>query len=373
MPNNTILPLDKFYPCIKSPDWLESGNNLYSESLYTGKDTPEAAPVIAYGVDQDGSVGFLLKDTLPSSQMVDMRFVAQRNLDARLAPLEWKVGACGKQLELEGDYYASEGLLSHQIMNRAHDALKSARLAAAAPRRGELMVLAIDDVEQSEIERFVDTVLKRYFVARHSGETEVISPMIWMVVQGEIKGFMKLDSDYEKYWDKQIGQAVGALGNSHAETRYNPSPEETTLDAEIHQTIAYKAKETRLFTYGQLLAGGAIGTVMAGLLMLGWNFRKLNEHGKFKVTFLAAAPVTAVVLYLASVIPRTSFDRLWPVVSALAVYGLSIIAQGDVLSGISNISGKKRQPFWMMVVFIALGLVGTLAVLTILILLKLVG
>jgi hypothetical protein len=368
--NQAKFPLDEIYPSIKSPAWLNSGNNLYAEPLYTGLDAPEAAPVIAYGIDQDGSVGFLLKDTLQSSEWGDMRFAAQRNLDARLAAFEWRAGLNDKQLDFEGDYYVSEGLLSRRIMNEAHDTLCATRLAAATPRRGELIALSLDGTSQSEIESFVDTVLKRYFLAKHTGSPEAISPIIWMVESGEIKGFMKLSSEYMTYWGKAIRNAL-TDNNDTTKTKHVGEEKREHENDDLNPQTKEKLPNQRCFSRGQIVAATLLGTITAGLLMLGWNFRMLNEHRKSKALLWATIPITTIFLYIAASLPRTSIDKLWPVISAAAVYGLAYLIQRDELNTISN-NLLKRHRLWVVAMFTILGLLGSLLALTVLILLKVV-
>src|SRR5690606_34790251 len=85
-------------------------------------------------------------------------------------------------------FLASECLLLRERMREATELLSSQQLLACAPRRGVLLVCPYHDQIGVAEKTFIDVCMENYV----DGENEQISPLIWIVENGEVVNVIDL-------------------------------------------------------------------------------------------------------------------------------------------------------------------------------------
>ncbi|MDY7075921.1 MAG: hypothetical protein SXV54_03255 [Chloroflexota bacterium] len=168
---------------------------------------PQSAPVIAYGLDQGGTVAFLDgQDVEQSAEEVHAQ--ALDHLRTALADhpgwreADFSGAVDGSEvLEYGGHYYSAEAILLPEILRQAQRRLGGDDLVAATPARGHLYVMRAD-VDAQALQQFVIACIAKHYQA----ESAPVSPVIWRLQDGVPVGYLEGTESIETYVREQIEQ-----------------------------------------------------------------------------------------------------------------------------------------------------------------------
>ena len=228
---------DNLYPVLKPAEWAEDAkNDVVIQSIYVDDNIHANEPVVGYALDLPEAIEFLSIDNIDTNLSVDdIHAKALENLENRLlTTVEWheisyeidnSSDSIVSGLVLTGDYYASEALLSKQLLETAHQKLDAAIMMVIAPERGKLFATQIvSEGNQPEPGAllFASSAVSGFF----NPEQAPISPNVWIVrnsrLVGQVKGIETIIDDAEKYAKKTIQDEEKNLVHS-ANTVYKGS------------------------------------------------------------------------------------------------------------------------------------------------------
>ncbi len=319
------------YPTIKSYFWGVDAvkRNILTGRLFQENNGSSEAPYLAYGFDQGETIGYLQNDTLaPEIPIEEVKQQAFANLRRDLAQEEWaeldysEAIPNFKALTFTGHFLSAEALLLKERMLEAHNKLKAKRLLVCTPVRGMLLAIPFDKDDKKTVEVFLSVCYENY----HSGEQEPISPIIWAIHDGEIKGTLSVNEEFESY-HKQKSQ-----GEIHT-TQQSGQEKSTEL------------KNVKLYTPFQIALASFFGTLLAGFICLSLNYRSLKSQNSFRYTIIATVLIVPAAIAIFILIPDTPYDRLWPAVTALIMGYTAHILQGNLI--INHLKKRNtRKSFW---------------------------
>jgi hypothetical protein len=219
-----MLTLDPhtIFPIIKSHDWGKQAlqRNGVVEPVFMENEEPAEGPYVTYGFDQGESIGYLQTDTLaPEVPMQEVKNQAYANLRRELAQQDWheldysQVLPGLKALGLTDHFFAAEALLLEERMQEAHSKLGAKTLLACTPVRGMLIVVPFDNDDPKVVEVFLSVCYENY----HSGEQEPISPIVWAVHNGQIKGFLNVNQEFQQFHAAQYQAPAGQTQSTEEE------------------------------------------------------------------------------------------------------------------------------------------------------------
>lgn len=215
----TSLDPHTIFPTIKSYDWGTQAlqRNGVVEPLFIENGEPAEGPFITYGFDQGESIGYLQTDTLaPEIPMQEVTNQAYSNLRRELTQEDWheldySQALPGlKALVLTNHFFAAEALLLEERMQEAHSKLGAKTLLACTPVRGMLMVVPFDNDDPKVVEVFLSVCYENY----HAGEQEAISPIVWAVHDGKIKGFLNVNQEFQQHHAEQYQETAAQTAST---------------------------------------------------------------------------------------------------------------------------------------------------------------
>jgi hypothetical protein len=191
MPNKPVLPL------LKDAGWSNHEFTLCRK--LTDLPAPRV-PWLAFGYDHPHTFEFVVRETvLKERQDTPGNVLAETERQAldhlRAYPAVWEQHTFGEMtlLVASSSFYAAEHVLLADFMQQAHDLLKAEYLMVGIPTRG--MMFACSALDQKEIVgRFSAVVSARY----HRGETAQITPTVFVMEKGVLKGFLSVSEDLGK-------------------------------------------------------------------------------------------------------------------------------------------------------------------------------
>lgn len=182
---------DTIYPILKSPEWKPKTES-FSRRLGVPSDDP-SIPWITLGRVETQDVHLLNGNYQDQDQAADdeLLSVAIENLKAREASWHRVDSASGRSKRSEmiafvDDILAPEHILDPDFIAAAHETLHTEILAIGIPRRG--LIVAMDGRQpESSLTGFGALNLAEY----HSGDSEAITPLTFMMADGEFSGLMQ--------------------------------------------------------------------------------------------------------------------------------------------------------------------------------------
>lgn len=182
---------ETIYPILKSPEW-EPKADSFSQRLGVPSDDP-SIPWITLGRVETQDVHLLNGDyqdrDLAASE--DLLQTAIENLKERTASWHRVDSASGRSNRSEmiacvDDVLAPEHILDPGFIAAAHDTLKTEILAIGIPRRG--LIVAMDGRQpETSLTGFGALNLAEF----HSGDSEPITPLTFLMADGEFSGLMQ--------------------------------------------------------------------------------------------------------------------------------------------------------------------------------------
>ena len=127
-------------------------------------------------------------------------------------------------------------------------------------------------------------------------------------------------------------------------------------------TEAVELASVKLFTPFQILLACLLGTVFVGYVAYLLNFIRLGARRGFWVGVCTAVPLFGGIVWVAWVVPRTSWDRLWPLFLTVIVYLLAKFSQGPDISRMFNEGRAVAYTPWQLIGFIVVTLLATISV-----------
>jgi len=172
-------------PCLQQPAW-QGKDRVVARPLW--RESSPYVPWVALGYDQPSAFQFLDRARAPKGRSPsELESEAIRNLLQR--PVSWQ----DLELDLGGfrrlkmlvatDEFTAERILDPAFLLEAQRALDAAGLLVAIPRRGFLVVTALD----ANVER-VHTFGAVAATQFQSGESEPITPALFTVRNGQVVG-----------------------------------------------------------------------------------------------------------------------------------------------------------------------------------------
>ncbi len=286
----------------------------------------ENMPLLVYGIERADTINYITHDSLTENS-VDLHAASIKNLEEKLSNLSWqeirlaKYGIELRYLVFMGDFNAAECLLLKGRMLEAHELLMSKKLLACTPQRGLLLVLPYPEQSHHNLvlKIFSGICEENYSTA----ENEQISPRIWVVEDGVIK---------EPWSEQSCDDRKGNAG------RY------------------YFPMQVAFMTL--------FGTLLAGFYAMAVNFKRLGMRSAYKLTIFCTVLAVPAAIYIFSIIPRTGYDRLFPVFSAFCLGLAAFFFQSKPLKIAVKI-GARRQTIAAQIFVIASSLLILLIVLSI--------
>lgn len=107
------------------------------------------------------------------------------------------------------------------------------------------------------------------------------------------------------------------------------------------------------------------GTILAGFYALAANYNQLGMNRAHKATILCAFFLVPAGIYVFSIVPKTGYDRLFPIGSAFCMALVGHILQGKYLKAAAG-NGARRHPIWKQIIVIIVSLVILVVALTVL-------
>jgi hypothetical protein len=314
--------MDKFLPLIKSGQWAENAasHGVIVEPVVKALYSP-TMPMLAYCLDQGENVAYLQHDSYDAESLRAIMENAPANLRQVLAPLGWqeiqqqKSGIELRFLAFTDHFNAAECLLLKERMQEAHSLLGARRLLACTPQRGLLLVLPYDEHHPVTFKVFYDVCVENF----SSGESEAISMELWIVEQGEIKGIVKQEGD------NSPSNVVDLLGG--------------TQDIEPRSA---QVPDVRLFLPSQIIFVSLFGTALAGILAIARNYKILGRRRSMFATLVAGSLLVPLSIWSFIELPRTSYDRVFPLATAIAMGVVGVLLQRSMIN-IAVAGGAKKQ------------------------------
>lgn len=132
-----------------------------------------------------------------------------------------------------------------------------------------------------------------------------------------------------------------------------------------HDTEAVELASLKLFTPFQILLASLLGTVFVGYVAYLLNFIRFGSRRGFWLGVGAGLPFFGGIVWVAWVVPRTSWDRLWPLFLAVIVYFLAKFSQGPDISRMINEGRAVAYTPWQLIGFIVVTLLATVSVIAV--------
>lgn len=183
------------YPIFKSPQWKPTAEG-FSVRLQVPSDDP-SIPWITLGRINSQDVHLLNGDLAEAGQASGEELLqsAIENLSKRDANWHRVDPASNhskrsEMLACTDDLLAPEHILDPGFVAAAHDTLNTEILAIGLPRRG--LVVAMDGRQpETSLMGFGALNLAEY----HSGDSEPITPLTFLIAEGEFAGLMQFGAD----------------------------------------------------------------------------------------------------------------------------------------------------------------------------------
>ena len=197
-----LITMSVVTPLLKSAEWAEQATQrglLFSPLNTAFAAVPAMAPAIAYAIDQGETVAFVPATETNQQSLSEIQASAFASLRQRLSAVDWQhvdeTDTLKNVLVFGGDFNAAECLLLPERLQEAHAIAQSPSLLACTPTRGVLLVWPYAKEDKPALEAFLDLCHQLYY----DEDNESISPVIWGVVEGELKDAMKIDEAYLQY------------------------------------------------------------------------------------------------------------------------------------------------------------------------------
>ena len=247
-----LITMSVITPLLKSAEWAEQATQrglLFSPLNTAFASVPAMAPAIAYAIDQGETVAFVPATETNQQSLSEIQASAFASLRQRLSAVDWQhvdeTDTLKNVLVFGGDFNAAECLLLPERLQEAHAIAQSPSLLACTPTRGVLLVWPYAKEDKPALEAFLDLCHQLYY----DEDNESISPVIWGVVEGELKDAMKIDEAYLQYLRRRFSS--------------QEPPASSTLATQIEQPA--KQGPTRVYSIGQVVFMSLFGTIFAGL------------------------------------------------------------------------------------------------------------
>lgn len=330
-------------PLLKSAEWAEQATQrgLLFSPLSTALDSlPAMAPAIAYAIDQGETVAFLPATETNQQNFAEIHAQALASLRQRLSAIDWEpvggVDTLKNVWVFGGDFNAAECLLLPERLQEAHSITQSPSLLACTPTRGALLVWPYAKEDKPALEAFIDFCHQLYY----DEDNECISPVIWGVVQGEIKDAMKIDEAYLQYLRSRFSAAAPSAASDAVDTQREPPA---------------KLDSKRLYSIGQVVFMSLFGTIFAGLFGMYRNYRTLGAFAAARNTLIAGVVLVPLNIWLFLEVPRGAYDKLFPLFPALFMGVACALFQRRALRAALN-NGALSRKVWDQCLVIAASL-----------------
>jgi len=296
-------------PCLKTLNWCQTvAPGVFCQPLFFSEQTSEHSLAVVYGIDAGESLEYLGADNLQEPDGCNRQEIALANLRRELSTIDWQSIPieCDGEPEFlwhfSGSFYAAEVVLLKERLQELHRYAVSSKLLICAPRRGELLALPYHEENATLLERFVTLCYERFY----EGDNEPLSPCIYEITAGEVTANLKVDKEFEDYCIRKFSQS-------------NSGGENVALDEK--DTIEQEeSNELLIYTPFQIVLASLFGTFFAGFLALFLNAKRINDKVAQQGVLLLGGIAVGGLFSLFSLLPKTSWDRLFPFASALLMF-----------------------------------------------------
>ena len=187
-------PAGPLLPNMKPAAWPARASTVCEPFMPDMDKAGEDVPLVVYGYDHPNTFAMLTHEGPDKHDLADLRRQARANLAA--VPVEVERVAL-EQITfwvVHSSFFAAEKILDVEFMKALHRTIGSEVLAAAVPEKGRLFVT--NAIAQPEaIHAFM--ALARGAYERNEGGRQ-ISPTVFLVMEGEVKGVAKLGGPTEE-------------------------------------------------------------------------------------------------------------------------------------------------------------------------------
>jgi hypothetical protein len=119
----------------------------------------------------------------------------------------------------------------------------------------------------------------------------------------------------------------------------------------------------RVFTPLQVVIATFFGTLLAGFVCLALNYHRLGEERLYRFSMAAAAVFVPLYIWVYTILPSTTYDRLWPLATALITGLLAQVLQGRIIQQQIEQNTTMRVSPWSLVAVILFSLIMMLIIL----------
>lgn len=293
---------------------------------------------VVFVVDTKEQLAYLPQGLFSSVSDEQVLCQAKRNLERQLMPLPWIELDFDSQvhglrvLALIDHFYAAEAILSAEKMKEAQAKLNARQLLVSAPIRGQICVVAYTDPNDPPIKVFMKACLDRYLNAGKGNEDNPLSRSFWVVKDGVIQ-------------DEVATALVDEICTQLLEPEASPEP-------------------LKIYTPAQIGVGSFFGSALAGFYMLSANYRSYGQSRSAIYSWIFAALVVSLTIYLFASLPDTPVDSWFAAVSGLFMGFTAYVLQGRTISSDINQKRAVRKGLWQVVSVVLVNLFIMLLIIT---------